>query len=78
MTLTACPLLALLGVDAASRAVYADVWLWVWPTCLTAHSTMLAEIVLLLPASYPPGFIDFKWKLIWLEGDGLVVSLSVI
>lgn len=39
---------------------------------------MIAEITLLLHAPHPPGFADFKWKLIWLEGDGLVVSQSVI
>lgn len=43
----------------------------------TLNNAWLAEVVL-LPASHPLGFADFKWKLIWLEGDGLVVSLSVI
>ena len=32
------------------------------------HHAWFAE-VMLLPASHPPGFAGFKWKLIWLEGD---------
>lgn len=67
LTLTTCPLSAFLGEDGVSRVVCADVWLWIWPTCSTALYTMITEITLLLPAPQPPGFADFKWKLIWKE-----------
>lgn len=77
MSLTTFPLLALLGIDSVCRAG----WLVSLDLAHLMNHTLnhawLAE-VMLLPASHPPGFADFKWKLIWLEGDGLVVSLPVI
>lgn len=77
MSLTTCPWLALLGIDSVCRAGWlVSLGLAHLMNCTLNHA-WLAE-VMLLPASHPPGFADFKWKLIWLEGDGLVVSLSVI
>ena len=77
MSLTTCPRLALLGIDSVCRAGWlVSLGLAHLMNCTLNHA-WLAE-VMLLPASHPPGFADFKWKLIWLEGDGLVVSLSVI
>lgn len=38
---------------------------------------MFVEVVLFF-VLYFFEFVDFKWKFIWLEGDGLVVFLSVI